>query len=451
MERIEKLTAEYRAKLGDDALRSMSKPNYAPTDSVLNRALRSIGERKTDDARWAMRRAVERVHRHDATLVALEGVSGRRDQLHDSDLRSLASDGDQDAARVLALRDVAAREVRLALARVYGVGTMATFSAWSVVPCMTESGTFGVLDTARGTAWSTPIALTVEACEALGLIGDIELSVHGAAAGATVEVSGDGRRMVVGAGRKTMEGSDYHKPAPSMPPGWRQIVLPTWRSAYPGEERYRDTEPVDFRPETWALPTLVASGLMTCYGRPGDPAAGERLLVCHGWEGSWPWGVPSWIDGTSVSVIDALIDSIRGLRRTRRPRGSDQDECELVRRLLDVAIAKLRASLTGLIRQVEKIGDDKLAPKDRKSALVALKGVIQDPSDEALAHARRVLVPVGNATNGQVCWPFTDQMRAVVLCRSALDRGDPWSAARSLASFGAEVVLETVPDAALVA
>lgn len=447
-----RLAADYRATVGDEAIKRLGERGCVPNDKALNAALRKISKKLTDDNRWAMRLAWESAHDKTRGLRKLTEAGGRHAEVHDSDLKPLARDGDQEAQRVLELRDKSATEVRLGLARVYGVGTIATFHSWSAVPCLTPDGRLGVLDTAHGTAWSTPTKLDVEAASALGLIDQVEAGVNNGGGSASVEVSADGSYMRVGAGRQTMEGSDYHEPAPTMPAGWRQIGLPTWRSAYPELDRYVDTRPLNFKPETWTRPTLVACGLMTCYGTLGDAKHGEKLLQAHGWDGNWPWGVPEWIDGTSVSVIDALIDKAGhdhcpGVHRTKRPRGSDADELVLVRQMLDASTARFLETVD-VIRQSAEAGrvrsgypSKPLRKLARECLLQAAELVLDDPSNQRLGALRAALHPASNET----CWPCTGQIQAVLACRAAIAESDPWTAARALSMFGSTAVAAVIP------
>lgn len=278
--------------------------------------------------------------------------------LHDNELGHRASEGDAAAQEVLDLRTKAAAAIRLGLARVYGRGDMATFSRWSVVPCLTPEGTLGILDVARGTAWATDWPLDEEACRALGLERAVEARVNNAAAGARVTVgeagppaaTPDGPRAVTA---MTVDVTRHAEPRPSMPEGWRQVTLYTWRG-HEGVSPYRPTPPSCFRPETWIRPRLAAAGLMTCYGRPGDESDGEQLCRTHGWDSQWPWGVPEWIDGTSVTVLDVLADGdVLGIRRTRRPRRSDAEELELARQSWRVAGDALARMLSRAAKREE--------------------------------------------------------------------------------------------------
>lgn len=209
-------------------------------------------------------------------------------KMHDSDLSSIWGDHPV-AKKVLAGRTKAAAFIRLIVARVFAREDMMTFFQWHVVPCLTDKGTLGVLDIAKGTAWDTG----VEAPEEVADLG-LEEGVYAAANGAEGTVYIDGK-PVQHAGTAVVDGKVV---PPKMPAGWRQIALPTWRG-YEGTSPYRPIPTTEFNSEQWVKPLLAASGLMTCYGEPGDPKAGEALTRTFGWHkgerNAWPNGVPDWI------------------------------------------------------------------------------------------------------------------------------------------------------------
>lgn len=231
---------------------------------------------------------------------------------HDTDLRGRS---DEVATAVLAGRERAERQIRLTLARTYGRDGLATSSRWEVLPCLTDAGTLGIIDIAKGTAWDTGVVAD-SGVHDLG----VDSEVYGAANGGQGDVRLEG---------KVVQSNGATPGAPlRMPAGWRQIALPTWRRG-----AVRTT---DYKPDTWIRPRLVEAGLMTCYGQSGDCRV---LHDTHGWDAQWPWGVPEWITGTSVTVLDAMIGAGRstisdGPPMTRRPRGTEQEEMSLVQALI---------------------------------------------------------------------------------------------------------------------
>lgn len=224
-------------------------------------------------------------------------------ELHDSDLSDRAGRGDRLAAEVLEARTKAAAVIRDTLARVYARGDKATFSQWGCVPCLTETGNIGVLDICDGTAWDTTVPCPPEA-EDLGLSGAAIAGANNPAAGASVyEVDGPvekletvDRRGPTKSMLVTLEprpGLQGFTPAPKMPPGWRQIELPTWRG-HEGTSPYRPTPKECYTPDKWVRPRQVAFGLMTCYGKPGKPR--RTLDDTAAWHvDRWPVGLPDWV------------------------------------------------------------------------------------------------------------------------------------------------------------
>lgn len=235
-------------------------------------------------------------------------------ELHDNDLAKLTS---KDAKAVYANRGTAANFIRIVLARTYARNDMCTFFQWSVVPCITPERTLGFLDTARGTAFDSQQLLPPE-CDDLGY-GEPDKAYGGAnnpggetyiyegtvdgGPLATVDNKGGKSAMIVS--HVPLKVGDNLKDVtpkpPTMPPGWRQIVLPTWRG-YNGDGHH--TVPKEFfaDPKTWIKPKLVAFGLRTCYGTRGKPR--RCLTDTAGWHvdrgehspNNWPHGVPDWIN-----------------------------------------------------------------------------------------------------------------------------------------------------------
>lgn len=191
------------------------------------------------------------------------------------------------AKRVDANRSEAASTIRLVLARMYQHPNAATFSCWSVIPCLTDDGNLGVLNIASGTAWDSTVPAP-EGTEDLGLVEEVYAAANGNAG--TVRFDGE---VVQTEGTAVEDGEILR---PQMPPGWKQIALPTWRG-YKGDGR--DLVPEEVYKENPLRPKLVAYGLQTCYGRRGDPK--RYLSFQPDYEGTCDWlckkferNDPSW-------------------------------------------------------------------------------------------------------------------------------------------------------------
>jgi hypothetical protein len=163
--------------------------------------------------------------------------------MHDADLAALDT---PDARHVLTNRGKAAQQIRVTLARVYGRGDTATPDQWHVVPHLTDTGTIGVVDIARGTAWDTGV--DADPCVSdLGLLPEDE--AYAAAnmppgAQGTVRVDGEPAQV---AGTAVRGGRVVQ---PSKPRGWRQVVLPTWRGYDPDARWYTEVPSSVYRPDT---------------------------------------------------------------------------------------------------------------------------------------------------------------------------------------------------------
>jgi hypothetical protein len=242
----------------------------------------------------------------------------------DPELKALGTDA---ANVVLLARAIASDQLRLVLARAYGRADMATSKKWNILPCLTDAGTIGVLDIAAGTAWDTDVEACLEVTS-LGLVDD--------AYGASYAPAGS---VYFGTPGGTMECIQANGVAPGttlgMPAGWKQIAL---TRSYQGKGAVPDEL---YRPETWIRPRLVATGLTTCYGTHGETSAGEYLDSAHGWESYWPWGVPPWVKGESLSVLSVFDDRLRDLHVDLPPhtprlrRGTDEQEMATVAWVLE--------------------------------------------------------------------------------------------------------------------
>jgi hypothetical protein len=323
--------------------------------------------------------------------------------LHDDDLRTSDS---EVAATVLAGRERAARQIRVVLARVYGRPDMATRPQWQVLPCLTDVGTIGILDIARGTAWDTGVVADTGVAD-LG----VDDAVYAGANGIAGDVRIDGDLV-------QRDGATPGSPL-RMPAGWRQIALPTWRAG--------DVVPADYRPDQWIRPRLVTAGLMTCYGSLGAVEDGDYLMQAHGWDARWPWGVPEWIDGVSVSVVDWIAKAGRG-RATCRPRGTEAEESAAVA----AAYPSLLAAITKAMRahasdEITYRGRPWLRPDERQSLAGAADTLTLDI--EQLRAVRDEYTRIGNRSD----WAYTGTVRAMLdALIEALAADTAWSAADAL-------------------
>ena len=352
--------------------------------------------------------------------------------MDDSILREIWGDH-PTAQRVLNGRTKATAHIRLIVARVYARGDLMSFHGWHVIPCLTDKDTLGVLDITTGTAWETGVAALPEVDD-LGTIDE----VYAAANGHSGTVSFDGV-PVQSQGTAVQDGKVI---PPTMPYGWKQIALPTWRG-YEGTSPARSVPSFEFRPETWIKPTLVATGLKTCYGGPGtDP--GVFLTKAHGWESQWPHGIPEWIEGRSVSLIDAIATSYT---RTNLPRASEAEETACIQRALIEAkkILADRLRLAGSVYTV--IRNDQVRNQFMsRSKLLALAVKIREDGKELISIADRLLggEDVDMSTVRSACCRGGNQFNwaydhgasggadAVLRAEEALLNGCPWEAARYL-------------------
>lgn len=265
------------------------------------------------------------------------------------------------AQQVLAGRERAATQIRLVLARVYGVDGMATAGHWHVLPCLTPEGTLGVVDISRGTAWDTGVEAD-PGVEDLGLADHVYAAANMPDGGGPAAFDGE---VVQAQGTAVVDGRIV---PPSMPDGWKQILLPTWHG-YRGDGRSK--VPVElYKPETWIRPKLAAAGLMTCYGRPGKPEDGRYLTSALWHESAWPHGVPEWVEGSSVTVLDTVAGAlgmtiiatrhVESLPKLRWPRGTDEEELERLRPFVEVWREKTAAGLRKAARaaRAQKMGEE---------------------------------------------------------------------------------------------
>lgn len=345
-----------------------------------------------------------------------------------------------DAAAVLTGRARAATQIRLILARTYGRRGMSTHSSWAVLPYLTSDGTVGILDIAHGTAWDTGVTAD-PGVEDLGL-GEPTGEAYAAANTHSPGAIRFGRRAADGTwNMETVQSEgtavvDGQVVPPSAPPGWRQIALPTWRGYDPAAHYYTEVPIFEFRPETWIRPRLVAAGLMTCYARPGKQSDGEHLTSTHGWDAHWPHGVPDWIDGRSVTVLDRIARTLPGeppthLILTWAARGTDAEEIDVLRPLLAhwrVTTAKSWEWSAKTMRRVPALADRADAVREAADAIAAG----QEPTEEA----RRAVNVAAQQQYDYIGGAARSDYAGLVGAEDGLTRHSPWEAADALARCG---------------
>lgn len=362
-------------------------------------------------------------------------------EMHDRDLHEAAQAS--EAARLVdAARTAAAAQIRIVVARVYARGDMMGASQWHVLPCLTDTGTIGILNIADGIAWDTG-EVAHPGCVDLGL----EADVYAAAQTPQGDVRFDGE-LVQRAGAAVVDGQVI---PPRMPAGWRQIALPTWRG-YGGRSPRYDVPETEFPPERWIRPRLVAQGLMTCYGHPGKVADAPPLAKTHTWDRIWPQGIPPWIEGTSVTLVDAMVgglDCVGG--QTWLPRASQEEETRRVERAVVAAETLLRGRLVLASCNYRRAAGVRSRGTTRRERAEGkdLDDVARQLEELAAADALD-LVSIGNvATRGgnATNWAYDERAGSgadsIARARRDLASGRPWSAAYALrvAGFDAETLI----------
>lgn len=336
-------------------------------------------------------------------------------ELHDFDLRTL-TETIAMAAEVLAERDVAARDIRLLMARATGTADWSTSRHWSMVPMLTPDHVLGLLSITSGRAWGTGLRLGPEV-EALGTMGSVCAAANVPAGGGAVSFDGE---VVQVDNTAVVDGVVV---PPSAPEGWRQIALPTWRGWEPHPSGYVPVPPEEFGPATWVEPALVAHGLMTCYGHPGTNDT--ALLDGEGW---YPRGVPPWVAAPDQTLLEHIA---RASRPHRNPildgpdwlRGTDAEECERLAPLVAQWRTQTVAALSALPRWAGK-----------HPSVPALAAMAEEVgAGRALTQEDLLLVralPQGNSST-----PAFDAYRlaqVLLMAEDALAGIRPWAAADAL-------------------
>ena len=226
-----------------------------------------------------------------------------------------------------------------------------------------------------------------------------------------------------------------------MPRGWQQIALPTWRGFTPGASYYDEVPPDEFRPEHQIRPELVAWGLMTCYGKPGvepatAPDGGPALEDTHGWDSRYPWGVPAWIVGQSVSVWDTMLDSTSyctGARRSRVPRGTEAEEA-IVTDLLTATGRKLAAKALRDWAASRRTDRKRTTTEERTAFLAAADDLDAGRSAIEVWREVRALAMRAGANHST--------MYILPTVAEAESMPTPWAKARKFGLIAAEIVRE---------
>lgn len=304
------------------------------------------------------------------------------------------------------------------------------------MPFLTETGTIGIVDIAHGTAWDTGIPADPGVYD-LG-VGDLH-DVYAAAQmpndAGTVSLDG---QPVQHHGTAVVDGRPVY---PTAPDGWRQISLPVWRGYDDDRGCYVDVPVWEYAPDTWIRPRLVASGLMTCYGKPGDAENGEYLTVAHHpW--LWPHGVPQWVKGQSTTVLDLLAHASGqprpgsyvsfSLSYTKLPRGSDAEEMERLAPFLDAARAEVATSLRRWNSHLPDSTVDDIAEALNNNTPATHSMV------DALEEAHR-RIPYGerNSVHGSDTLATLNAVKALAVADQAAREekpGYPWVAAHAIAN-----------------
>lgn len=269
-------------------------------------------------------------------------------EMHDSELQPLLET--DDAARaVYAARTEAASEITVVIARMYGRPWYPA-QQWHIITCLTDTGTIGILDIARGAAWDSGQPAPAGVAD-LGLSDEVYGAANIPSGGGPIRFDGE---VVQVAGVAVQDGAVT---VLSQPAGWRQILLPTWRGyAEPGQLHTRGHQhpPVDaYARDRWIRPTLTADQLMTCYGKLGDPVDDDDLDGAkYLWWRTGDHGVPPWVQATSISVLDRIyrrVATVGGPLHLERL--DDVGEAQRVTRLLDCLAATYNSEWRDKIRR----------------------------------------------------------------------------------------------------
>lgn len=343
-------------------------------------------------------------------------------KLHDSDLEHTWGDL-VIAKQVLEGRGKAAQQIRLVLARSYGRSGACTQSWWSVIPCLTDKNTIGILDIVHGCAWDTGVVADNGVYD-LGLEEDVCGDANGIVGNCYID-----NKLVQSKGVAVVDGNPITLNIPS---GWKQIALPTWRGYHPNLPRYSEVPEELFKPNTWIRPTLVANHLMTCYGHPGT-TDGIWLSDTIGINtAKFPWGVPPWIKGTSTSIFNVLVYMCKqwgrfyDLNETTAPRGSDEEELQF---LLALSY-ELRIEFAARLKQIAKNQQN----NQLKSALIEGVCAIQNgtiPTESTT----RAICQIRNQHNGSIN-PTIPEISYWKSAKLALDKQLPHEAAVYLSMMG---------------
>lgn len=221
----------------------------------------------------------------------------------------------------------AASHLRLTLARVFGRDGYDDL-AGPADAHLTPQGTIGIIDSAVGVAWDTGVAAHPDTPLDPGLTGTSSVSPEQAAQVAA-------------------------SVAARSPEGWHRLDMTPRYGTRPAVK--------DYAPDTWIRPTLAATGLPA--SRTNSADTGEYLRG-NMFPRDYPHGVPDWIQGRSVTVLDTMHaaryegyghdqanQAWPALPATGAPRGSDEVERQLLAPFVEHLFSWARPNDTEQVRQ----------------------------------------------------------------------------------------------------
>lgn len=370
---------------------------------------------------------------------------------HDNELER---QGTPAARAVLDARTRAARHVTLTLARMCG----SPDRPWHLVPHVTGDDTIGLVDVARGVAWASAVPAGPDVAAFGPLDGIYAAAGMPPGADGTVHIDGE---PVQHAGSAAVGGEVV---PPTAPDGWAQIAVPTWRGWDDSQGRMVPVPSREFPPDSWTRPEPVATGLMTCYGRPGDDS-GDWVQAL----GPFPHGAPDWVvGGRSVTVLHEISRATReSMQRMERPelalawlgweRGDDATETGRLRPV----IAAWRANLPAMLRRAAaraenepptrggNARDTETGERIATALRSAADGLADADPDRLRTMARACRHGDGNWQAVTGVWSCVSALEALAHATDILDEGAPgapFDAARRLArGYAGELLSDIWP------
>ena len=315
------------------------------------------------------------------------------------------------AEEVDARREAAATQIHVALSRAYQKPRLCTMNSWWVLPCRTDKGTIGIVDIAKGIAWDLAVPCPAEA-EDLGLSEEV---YAGYSPEGTVVMDG----KVVQVDGIHVEGNQLIRP--TMPPGWLQIALPSWRGYKGPGHGPSCVVPEKIYTSDVTPPKLRAYGLRTCYGYAGAPC---RYLDSGRKDLSdaipFPWlsreiehTDPRWWDISREEedrYLELVIDWTKGLLHYLHQHSTEEEREPGNQRILYYVSDAVRQVLT-------KIGACKLWTCRRwRPAQVCGERLVDQLQYELIQVVTKRMQPVREAIN----W-MPDYERDVVLKTAAIE------------------------------